>query len=136
MTDKTLTHPEKACANKIVSACMLIWKKDPALQSNCSGFVQRVALQLGINIEGTANTMCQKFASRSDSSWVAATSRIQAAELAKKGFLVIAAKPQLKGSGHVMIVLPDESHDGYPRVIGGGNSLGRSDGSKRTVRDC
>jgi len=126
-------HP---IAEKIVRSCKLVWNNDSALQGNCSGFLRSVALKLGVNLEGNANTLCKKFESKTDSSWMTATSHRHAVQMAQRGYLVVATKEEEDRSGHVMIVMPDTTVDGYPKVCGGGSARGRSDGTTKSARDC
>jgi len=136
MATSKVTETDHLLADKILSTCNKIWNNESALHGNCSGFVRKIALNLGVNIEGDANRLCQKFTSKSDSSWHEATSYKHASELADKGFLVIAAKPEANRSGHVMIVVSGNTSDGYPRVFGGESLQSRSDGTVKCVRHC
>ena len=111
---------------------------------NCSGFLKKVAKELGILgankaiPEDRANQIIEFISSHPDF-WeyvgVGKKEGLKAATEASKGYFVVAV---LKGSehsdhreaGHVAIVLPPPMIDVYPRVICSGGKYGSSDGSK------
>src|SRR2546428_3120935 len=111
---------------------------------NCSGFLEKVAKELGILgadkaiPDDRANQIIEYVGSH-PAFWtyigVGETDGLKAATEAGKGYLVVAV---LKGSehsdhreaGHVAIVLPPPTIDRYPRVICSGGKYGTSDGSK------
>jgi hypothetical protein len=111
---------------------------------NCSGFLKKVAKELGILgpnkaiPEDRANQIIEYIGSHSDV-WKyigkGETDGVKAANEAGKGYLVVAV---LKGSehtdhreaGHVAIILPPPTLDKYPYIICSGGKWGTSDGSK------
>lgn len=111
---------------------------------NCSGFLKKVAKDLGILgtdkavPEDRANGII-KFIYEQPKYWEyvgkGSANGLAAANEAAKGYLVVAV---LKGeehsdrrdAGHVAIVLPPPMIDVYPRVICSGGKDGTSDGSK------
>ena len=111
---------------------------------NCSGFLKKVAKDLGILGPGKAipedraNGIIKFIYDRRDF-WdyvgKGSTDGLAAANQAAKGYLVVAV---LKGeehsdhrdAGHVAIVLPPPLIGLYPRVICSGGKYGTSDGSK------
>ena len=111
---------------------------------NCSGFMKKVAKELGILGAGKAvpedraNAIIEFISSHSEF-WtyigVGNKDGVKAAAEAGKGYLVVAV---LKGAdhsdhldaGHVAFVLPVPTLDVYPYIICSGGKGGTSDGSK------
>lgn len=115
--------------NKVVDACK---KSYAAWKDDCSGFVRAVAKELGITLEGNADSIVSSISIY----WTPVTDAAQAVQLAEKGTLVIGG---LKSSqhtpsrshGHVVVVVPGAMYQGkYPIVWGGSIGSAASQGTK------
>jgi len=127
---------------------------DTSLRNNCSGYFKAVGKKLGVTLPDIqADPLIEQISSGSPG-WVKIGSGTeggnQAAQLAGQGYLVVALLkaadhypfklnkdtgkydiPHPYHHGHLAIVLPGATKDGYPYVISGSIVAdGQSDGSK------
>jgi hypothetical protein len=95
-------------ANKVEVACENNWEDK---KNNCSGFVKAVAAELGVSLDGDANTIVEAIQKLP---WTTLKEGKEAKAKAESGFLVVAGL-KAPGNGHVAIITPGQlAHEKYP----------------------
>lgn len=105
-----------ATAAQIIQVCRDQW---PGQKSNCSGFVEAVAKQLGVTLSGLADEIYTEI---QGDGWTAIPDGIAAKAAADSGLFVIAAlsgdqEVPAQEHGHVCVVVSgplDSVHEKYP----------------------
>jgi hypothetical protein len=101
-----------ASGNKVVVACEKYWEQ---YQSDCSGFVKAVSLELGVTLTGQANDIVDQI---NIAPWLPLAGGSDAA--AKSGLGLVVAGLKDNPHGHVVIVVPGPlAHLKYPTAYWG-----------------
>lgn len=98
--------PESSAAQQVIDACE---SEFDAHSGDCSGFLKAVAADLGIQLTGLADQICDEIQGED---WTALTDGVAAKEMADAGSFVVAA---LKGADNV----PPQSHGHVAVVVAG-----------------
>jgi hypothetical protein len=107
----------------------------PANTGNCSAFVKAVCQQFGVRLEGQANKMVDELTPANG--WTVLGDKdagARAAEMAALGHLVVGAKKQEGGHGHVVIVVEGPPNKGkYPVAYWGTLNHPEKAGFEKTI---